>query len=293
MEIIKVTNINSKAVPPHSTKLTSQLGFLFHTARRIPVYLVNPELMDLIYPPEKRVVIDEEKLKEKMKQYEEVEMDEIPMEDILKSSKKEISPEGKEEIIIAVGVYIHKDTNNKISSHISKIDNSFTINFPAIFISPERVYNWADRINISPDIPFADVLYHELCHAYIYNPNKKGDIFKIIEESYCNAIAFSRFNKVEEIEEVMKAIDNQPFEYRGYTCFIDKPSLFWYSLYLHPVEPLDFLHYLWIRYPRDFLLFNDIFRIFQLIWKKDKYIQDPNKFYKYLAYFITKEILGE
>ncbi len=329
MEIIRITNINSKTNIPISSELTSRLGFLFQKAKKTPVYLVDGELMDKIYPPHKRVVIDEEKLKRNLEEYEsrkDKEEDENFLERILERSTREIDKEDikGQNIFIAVGVYVHS-LDKMILSEIEKVNNIVNLKIPAIFICPERVKSCAKKLKISQTLLFAKVLYHELGHAYIHNPNKTGYVYKIIEESYCNAVAFSRFSEPSDVEAVMKVISEQPFEYQGYTYFSDliksHPFGFypWYlsSCFPHPyfsgyeirlkenegiryslfsfIELLEHLYYSWMKGKLSVLWFqSDIFRFIKEVWNDKSFFIDEKetkRFFNYLAYAIVKEIL--
>lgn len=87
MEIINITNINSRSILYDSSKLTCIVGFLFHVVRKISVYLVDENLMDKLYPPNKRIVIDKEKLKEDIKEYEGSEEQEELLKEIFEKQK--------------------------------------------------------------------------------------------------------------------------------------------------------------------------------------------------------------
>lgn len=151
----------------------------------------------------------------------------------------------------------------------------------------ERIDKWAKELNTPKDILFASVLYHEFGHAYMHNPNKTRIVYKLIEESFCNAVSFSRFSETEGIESVMKAIDEQLFEYCGYIYFIDNHFSFFSYLfpfhYRHQIKFSEEWYYLWRKeYLKDTGAFNDIFRALKTIWKNDKLIPsfDKDKFIK-------------
>lgn len=92
---------------------------------------------------------------------------------------------------------------------------------PVIFICPERVISWGNRLGIDPNLVFDKVLYHELGHAYMDKEYAPSDSVyqtpwgRVIEESLANWIAFSQFNKL-EARYVQKLISTQPAEYQGY-----------------------------------------------------------------------------
>ena len=58
--MLKIKNLNSNAFVPVSVdKIISRLSYLVYVSK-IPVYLVNKELMDYLYPPEKRRFLNKE-----------------------------------------------------------------------------------------------------------------------------------------------------------------------------------------------------------------------------------------
>lgn len=307
MEIIKTINLNSNVNISFSSEITSRLGFLFQVARKTPVYLVDEDLMDKIYPPHKKIVIDEVKIKRNIEEYENKESegeDDGFLGRILERSTKEINDEviKKQKVFIAIGVYVHQ-LDKMILAEIEKLGKSIDVNFPAVFICPERIKSWAKKLKISQTLLSAKVLYHELGHAYIHNPNRTGLAHKIIEESYCNAIAFSRFSDPDDIEAVMKAISEQPFEYRGYTYFTDSNlgGFPFFPYFLHPrLDPIEFwikmrhfwmeIYHLWrIGHLKNLIFCHDIFRLMREIWRNDRIT--PNRFFDQLAYAIVKEII--
>ena len=84
---------------------------------------------------------------------------------------------------------------------------------PHILICPERIkYRNKNQFN---DL-LLEVLIHELTHAYFSTGGSLKDLSKhIIEESLCEAYAFSKFNNNEEIFEFM-ADQKRPPEYTSF-----------------------------------------------------------------------------
>lgn len=216
--MISIVNLNSKAVVKITIDyddMIARLDFLVQKAKKIPVYLVNELLMDKIYPPFKRRVLDEEMLhhlfSEKRERYdwEDYNFDELWRE--------------RTNVTVAVGVYVHHAPSDMKATFGDVLDKKEydEIRYPAIFICPERVVNWADRLRISQDVLFQKVYFHELGHAYIHTDRRdyqKG-YYRIIEEAYCNAVAVSRFTDKKEIAQIVKAISTQSLEYQAYPFF--------------------------------------------------------------------------
>lgn len=275
--ILDIININSSIIPPITSKVIALLGFLVHKALTVKIYLVDEKLMDFIYPPEKKRLIDENLLKRYILENDDDHANKENIEDILKKSRdNELKWDS---YFIAVGVYVHQDDNDTIRKKIEKMSKKIAsdLKFPAIFICPERIRDWCIKDRLNEETLFAKVLYHELGHAYIHNPSKNSEIYKFIEESFCNAVSFSRFKDYDDISDVAFAISKQPLEYRGYTFFIRENYFkmpWWY------IE--DIIIRRGYKY-----FFNLDLRLFAHMWKENN-SSDMEKYYAHLVYAILK-----
>lgn len=274
MEII---NINSGLYDQNKKQLNrllikdleGEIDKLSNNFCRVPIYMVNEELMDLIYPPHKRkgIDIDNFNLNESYSYNDE--------ETAIFNFPPQTSYNN--EVVIAIGLYctslkwktLVKKTyaDPEMWYHVNKIMNPDS---RCIFICPERVKKLA--INQVPDVfvlsedgsthrkltnnkkrtkvfntLFIAVALHEIAHAYMdQNNSKKRKLDEVcdnlIEESFANAMAWSQFKKLSDRRIVEKFMDSQPFVYRSYRYWINnskpKKSLpFLISSWANKVDP--------------------------------------------------------
>ncbi len=206
-EIIRIKNINSSVdISFCSDDVIKRLDSLTILASKIPVYLVNEETMDELYPPTKRISLSEECLQRFFNDLE------YPLgeEEIERFEKfiKECRREVVEKTFVAVGVYS--------KYHPPYIDD-IPVKSPAIFICPERCVRWGKELDITPSFVFEKVYFHELAHAYMdegkftYYDEWWG---RVIEESLANAMVIKKFPDT-HIEKIFRIILSQPVEYKG------------------------------------------------------------------------------
>ena len=230
----------------------SKVGFLLKVYSEVPIYFIDENLMDYLYPPEKRKLLDEESINRILKKYKDIKR-EIPKEKAYESSKNEIDKFFKEveeyrreykNNFIALGLYKRHLTNNELGEIKNRTGKSISSR-PTIFICPERIKN--SSLEISKKLKnsqtrtfkiiFTKVLLHELAHGYM-NGNSKPyskEYYSIIEEGLANALAISNFSENEEKAIVYEFVKNQPFEYR--TC------MFWLN---EPIKyEIDEIAYIW------------------------------------------------
>lgn len=306
MKKLNIENINSKELVNFyidEKSIIPKLDYLVHNAFKIPVYLVDEELMDLLYPPYKRKILNEKNIKELLNSIKErdtqerdFEKDTERIKDIMNRfyEKSYEKTTNQAEVMVAVGLYIHS-LNQNVGTNSENFKTLLNkINLPCIVICPERVVEWAERLCISTKTVFELVYFHELAHSYIYSDLRdyQKPWYRIVEEAYCNAVAFERFNTEECIYEASIAIDEQPVEYRGYTFFATKFFL------LSPYYPFDFdefdeIYYILRRfYFRNRILYPHLsidLRYFSRLWKHKKVEEN---FFVWLALSILEDILG-
>ena len=119
-KVLKIVNLNSK-VPAlgkmiSPVRIVSRLGILTSIAPRIPVYLIDETTMDRIYPPEKRRLFDEERLKrvihDTREDYPVDDEKDIAvgvLDDRMESCRKETEITA---YFVAVGIYVRHVPNN-------------------------------------------------------------------------------------------------------------------------------------------------------------------------------------
>jgi len=189
-------------------------------AVRIPVFLLNEEQMDILYPPRYKRAFNPEELKRLLKDRD-FDIDRIDRYDWNTYAK-----------IVTVGLYISSPSLPSEQEVLEKSDGVEVTpeaedaylhqGGPRIYICGERVVNWADRIGCPPEIVLDKVYYHELGHAVMdtyEGPSSNNPYYenwgRTIEECAANHIAYSCFSG-REARFVQKIISTQPAEYLGY-----------------------------------------------------------------------------
>jgi hypothetical protein len=218
----------------------------------LPVFLVNPNQMDMLYPREYRRALDpeqirkllqEEALREAQKREREQETgewrerreEEPDFFDRLQRSEEDQIGWSKYSEVILVGLYLHLERCDQnfrsgvlrqgdSNAQTAEAENAFLNHqAPAIFLCCERIVDWASRLGISPHLVMDKVYYHELGHAIMDTlpdgaPNPYLESWgRIVEESLANAVAFRCFRGREALW-VQRLIQDQPAEYRGYAA---------------------------------------------------------------------------
>ncbi|MCX8029862.1 MAG: hypothetical protein N2712_07715 [Brevinematales bacterium] len=195
-------------------------------------------------------------------------------------------------------------TQYNLGSEVSFFDIIDISNSPEYAVFKElEVSNGVDL----KEVLFSKVYYHELGHAYLRYGSKqywegetKDKTFEMVEESYCNAVAFERFRESSELSIVSFFISQQPLEYRGYTVFVYNKSFDWMSvldpeifrrlfpeIYRRPFWDLEDVIYYYRRYGIYPLLTYDLIRGFRKIWN-DRYSED---FLRDLRREILREVI--
>ena len=216
----------------------------------LPVFLVNPNQMDMLYPREYRRALDpeqirkllqEEALREAQKREREQETgewrerreEEPDFFDRLQRSEEDQIGWSKYSEVILVGLYLHLERCDQnfrsgvlrqgdSNAQTAEAENAFLNHqAPAIFLCCERIVDWASRVGVSHHLVMDKVYYHELGHGVMDTlpdgaPDPYHEIWgRIIEESLANAIAYRCF-KGKEALWVQRLIQDQPAEYLGY-----------------------------------------------------------------------------
>lgn len=257
---MKSLNINSKLVPGNESFAVGHLDFLTSVWETTPIFLVDPPLMDFLYPPEKMIDYDYEMLKRELgpRKDDEALGDErrdIPPERPAERPDSEIGEEIDREMdrignilnearrielsssssFVAIGVY-ERNVSPETQNHILATSGKEIEDRPTIFICPERICEWAEKLEMAKekqnrkgesgfDILFACVYLHELSHRYTDISHGRYSTWwgRFIEESFANAVAFSLIpdDKASWRRALLKeAMSRQPLPYRGYSYWL-------------------------------------------------------------------------
>jgi len=214
----------------------------FRYYSRLPVYLIDPPLMDIVYPPERKVFLVEECAEVVVREFDGREKDEEDWWDI-----EDVFERWREEMdrlwarlrdclmpseMVAMGVYfssVPRQVVETVKGHCG-----VTIGMgPTIFICPERVKenseevldckskSWAFRFG------FASILIHELAHAFMDGGKSCSEPWeRFVEESLANAYAFYKLSVVggsfkdREASAFLREVAPQPLEYQGWEPFV-------------------------------------------------------------------------
>lgn len=288
----RIENLNSRIL--YHVKLEEQLikrlDFLLDKFWHIPIYLVDEPLMDFLYPPQKRKVLNDDCVKEILN----VRTERANIEEIFERLN-----ECRYKTIVAVGLYKPSLSPGEIREIENRTGHQIS-DRESIFISPERIDNWVHKYEESIgkpvqgayDIIFQMILIHELAHAYMNDDIKSQYAnelwYSIIEESMANAVAFKHFSAKEK-KIVSWAMSTQPLEYRGYVYWIPEEKKYIAPLaHLWKMILLPYSRYYWrYRYYYDWY-----FR--WRLWEIDEIPRDQEEkimLLKELAFEILKSVL--
>ena len=288
------TNINATEdlEQGFETWFFANLGFLESVFEEDKIFLVNEDTMDKIYPPRKKMGLNEGCLKEMLIPFKEGGFDyDKDSDKFIERLERCIE---KVKGVVAVGLFVPK-----LSEDLAE-DLGLSKTRELIFICPERVNSWAskvksnfNRLSVSSvkKIVATKIIFHELAHKYMYNPSD-GDRYNVIwknliEESLANAIAFKLLsNSLNSRAVVSRAILEQPFEYRQYHWWLDyRKSDFigffeWLLFCFEPFGKFDLAHIAkqW--------KFNDTFNINKNWWFKCRNILYYPPFYRFYKEFM-------
>lgn len=192
-------------------------GPMGRKAVKIPVFLVNRDQMDYLYPPERLRCLDPKQVREWARRFREEDEDRPPLWGL--------DERVWERETVAVGLYIsHLDGASKAlelgkraTGEAEGLEALQGHQGPAIFLCPERIVSWAEREGISPHLVADKVYYHELGHALMdTGPTPYGERWgRVVEEGLANRVAFRCF-KGKEALWVQRLIQEQPAEYQTY-----------------------------------------------------------------------------
>jgi hypothetical protein len=216
----------------------------------LPVFLVNPNQMDMLYPREYRRALDPEQIRKLLQEearreaqkrereqetgeWRERREEEPDFFDRLQRSEEDQIGWSKYSEVILVGLYLHLERCDQnfrsgvlrqgdSNAQTAEAENAFLNHqAPAIFLCCERIVDWASRLGISHHLVMDKVYYHELGHAIMDTlPDGAPNPYlkpwgRTVEESLANAIAYRCF-KGKEALWVQRLIQDQPAEYLGY-----------------------------------------------------------------------------
>ncbi len=229
---------------------------LRHKAVQIPVFLVNEAQMDILYPPERRKVIDPENARDWTEKRRNSD-DPPKLQDLDPPSPNNkgpdpSSPKGKGpspswsryKRIVAMGLYV---CNPKAPSKVLKeaeckngspprgvlgfreAEKAYKHHKgPHIYLCCERIVSFAEKKGIDPNLVLDQVYYHELGHALLKGvrcfEKPKDDPYletwgRIIEESAAEWISYVHFRGREELLVRKVLMESAPAEYRSCVVF--------------------------------------------------------------------------
>ncbi len=274
-----LTNINSDQTlvdKVDKNYCLKRINYVEMKWNKVPVYYVNKDLMDKIYPPRKKKSLNLDCVREVLGSYHKAssnnEVEDVKRIESIWGQLSECITEVYSNRI-AVGVYIKEIDQSICYNGMTLVD------IPSIFICLERVNKWASDTYITHkrkslkaiySMIFAKVLFHELAHAYM-DGNKRYKYTlpwgKIIEESLANAVSLSAFAAIEK-PVIKHCMDEQPLEYRAYR--------YWSSLSNSNIKN----HVkAWSKYYDAFNYLTDpiVYNLYDLYKKRNNYYCDINK----------------
>ena len=189
----------------------------------IPVYIVNPDQIDYLYPPHRKRFLNPKQVarwaelkRAQMREGQRGEpllgldpfSDEMYIQTVVVGlyRKREFEPKEWEEVLARA------DSGVALDAGVQAIPE-----VPVILLCAERILGRAARESVDPQLVLDKVYYHELGHALMDTGHTPYEELwaRIIEESLANWIATRRFWGVERLQ-VKKLIAGQPAEYQGY-----------------------------------------------------------------------------
>ncbi len=229
---------------------------LRHKAVQIPVFLVNEAQMDILYPPERRKVIDPENARDWMEKRRNSD-DPPKLQDLDPSSPENegpdpSSPKGKGpspswpryKRIVAMGLYVcNPEAPPEVIEEakckdgppptgvlgFSEAEKAYTHHEgPHIYLCCERIVSFAEKKGIDPNLVLDKVYYHELGHALLKGvrcfEKPEDDPYletwgRIIEESAAEWISYVHFRGRERLLFRKVLMKDKPAEYRSCIVF--------------------------------------------------------------------------
>lgn len=269
----------------------AHLGYLSSVFPGVNRYVVSPQTMDRLYPPRKRLSLEDECIRRILIEHNFIENTEEFWFRWIENCIR------KTNLIVAVGLYL-----SKIPSDIAQ-DLNIPQNEHSIFICPERVRSWSGKVSQALKLNNKTtekyistmVILHELAHAYMDGGKQKGTFYeKVIEESLANAVAYDLLASNIKNRAVLRyAISLQPLEYRAYTFWqykvksildIDILNM-WrdrdLKSYNRKLERLYYNGWRFCYWPDHFIY------LYDLLYYSGK---DQNKAWQNLAFYILKSI---
>ena len=311
--MLNITNLDSNVTVDLDfrdlDRIISNLGIL-STKANTPIYLVNPETMDTLYPPEKTMLLDEECVKKQLEDllenyflYEDDFFDKFDNFSFKSHKKRNKNQDEKEKDDIS-------ECQRKMTPDLNVAVGLYKRDYkdsPAVFITPERCKTWGKDLKVPFMMIFEMVLYHELAHAYLDNRIKRRNIVyydtwwgKFLEESFANAMALRRFNGFygREKASAVKIVNSQPMEYRGALVLMNNEHKYMYPEYYANWRTFSGVHHRVSRHIRDLkrrldftFPFLDPILPQPVHWKMMKNHHSLEKFWKLLTLRIMMELL--
>lgn len=214
-------------------------------AVEVPIFLVSPEQMDLLLPPEVWKCLDPARVREHFFPERRRDEEPIPIEEMerlfregrwLEEEQEEGSISPIEELeslagecpspfAVGAGLYLgtppEGSTLRAVAREAGDPQGAAALqglDGPSIYLCCARIGEWADRAGVPYRLALAKVLYHELGHALMDTGTRPpGMAMKVVEESLANWVAVNRFRGREQVQ-VQRLIRHQPAEHQAYAA---------------------------------------------------------------------------
>ena len=244
--LLEVKNIDSdidlsRATPSRAVDLPWTMLW----ATRIPIYLVRPETMDHVCPPERRVGLPSEASREVRGLIDRALRSDSPREfaervdEVFEGIRRMSRP------IAAMGVFIAPEGARTIHHELE-------VELPAILICPERISKLAEKVHGELDADYGDVfnslswsiVLHEQTHATAWTLSEGASYSKyvepyarIIEECIAQHSSYTACPLKDRAlykQAILHSSRHQPIEYqtwRALASISTEPSTAFQSLY--------------------------------------------------------------
>lgn len=207
---------------------------LLKPAQTIPVFLVAPEAMDRICPPERGKCVDERALRAIYRRNLDEEQALEKRLDFLNRRNlgedqalekpldflRDVAPWDLEAARRRLEeVQLHDCGFEVMGVYLKAGHPLLGTKNPTIALCPERIESWARGVGAPLDLATHTVYYHELGHALMdTGPHHPYDTTwgRVTEEALANWIAAQAFRDPGEKDWVTKLMAHQPLEYRAY-----------------------------------------------------------------------------
>jgi len=220
-------NINSEVRVPDRVVSSAfdRAGWLPSRFIGMQWLLVNEDVMDKLYPPDRRYLPPEavQALRRDAMLAAEEGTPEALERFLAKLEDRRVSPKGSLRTYVAVGLFKVLGTRDValLEGYSAALEAA-----PAIIVCPERVQRISEEIGAGFDLVFCAVLHHEMAHAFIHKaaggkPGRKpGE--QVVEEGLANALAWSFLPDESSQAHFRNLVERQPLEYQTFGFALER-----------------------------------------------------------------------